>query len=274
MSHSYSIRVPYVAKLDSSVNPGQSLIVRGQSNGDKFDINFASGPDVNSADIMFHMSCRLKDKAYVMNTKQNGQWGKEEREKCHLEKGKSFNIRIRCHDNKFECFVDGKELYEFHYRTPLSAVTYVAVNGEQLTLNAVGWEGNYYSIPYKVGIPSGKFGKGHKLFLTLVPDDDMFAVNFMVGEDTGFHFNPRFSKKHTVNNSCSGNQWGKEETVTAKWPFEKKKEADLIFVCENDQFGVYVNGQPYCTFAYRVDPSKLNGLYITGKMELQVVNFE
>lgn len=39
--------------------------------------------------------------------------------------------------------VDGKELCEYKYRMPVVAVTHVDVNGE-LTLNAVGWEGNYY----------------------------------------------------------------------------------------------------------------------------------
>lgn len=113
------------------------------------------------------MSCRLKEKECVLNTKEKGQWGKEERHKLHLEKGTPFYIRIRCHENHFEVslyklnfskkkrklnevssfiqkvFVDGKELCEFRYRSPLHFVTHVVVEG-QLTLNSVGWEGNYY----------------------------------------------------------------------------------------------------------------------------------
>lgn len=58
------------------------------------------------------------------------------------------------------------------------------------------FEFKFQSVPYKINIPGG-FNKGRKLFLSLIPDDDMFSVNFMVGEDYGFHFNPRFSKKVT-----------------------------------------------------------------------------
>jgi len=272
MAHTFSLRLPYAARLDAAINPGQSLIVRGQPTGDRFDINLANGPDSNTSNIILHMSCRLKEKEYVFNSKQNGQWGKEERHKLHLAKGTPFSIRIRCHESKFEVTVDGKELCEYHYRTPIVEVTHVDISGE-LTLNAVGWEGNYYSVPYKVGIP-GNFDRGRKLFLTLEPNDELFAVNFMAGSDIAFHFNPRFNKKHTVNNSCMGGSWGKEEIVTAKWPFEKKKSADLVFVSENDQYGVYVNGEPYCTFVHRIDPHKIDGLEITGKMDLQVVHVE
>jgi len=271
MAHPFSLRLPYVAKLDSTINPGQSLIVRGQPNGDRFDINFTKGPDSNQDDIVFHMSCRLKQKEYVMNTKENGQWGKEEVHKMHLEKGTPFYIRIRCHENHFEVFADGKELCEFKYRSPLHNVTHVDVNG-QLTLNSVGWEGNYYSVPYKAAIP-GRFGPGHKVFVSLLPEDDQFSLNLMVGEDIAFHFNPRFFSKNTVNNSQFGGNWGKEE-VQKKFPFEKKKTTDVLLVCEGEQFSAYVNGEPYCTFAHRIDSTQINQLYITGKMDLQVINFE
>jgi len=272
MAHHFSLRVPYAAKLDTQINPGQSLVVRGTPTGDRFDINLATGADPGSTNIILHVSCRLKDKEYVFNTKDNGAWGKEEKHKLHLEKGTPFNIRIRCHENRFEVIVDGKDLCEYKYRMPIVSISHVDVNGD-ISLNAVGWEGNYYSVPYKVGIP-GNFGRGRKMFLTMDPDDDSVSVNFMVGADTAFHFNPRFNKKHTINNSQFGGAWGKEETVAAKWPFEKKKSADLVFVCENEQFGVYVNSEPYCTFVHRVDPNKIDGLFVTGKMDLQVVHFE
>jgi len=267
--HPFSLRLPYTAKLDTTINPGQSLIVRGQPTGDRFDINLESGP-TDTADIIFHMSCRLKEKEYVLNTKENGQWGKEERHKLHLAKGTPFAIRVRCHESKFELFVDGKEVAEYKYRTPLHSVNYVNVKGE-LTLNSVGWEGNYYSIPLRVGIP-GNFGKGRKLFLTFIPEDD-FSVNFMIGEDVAFHFNPRISKKAVVNNTKMNGVWGSEERPK-EFPFEKKKSTDLLIVCEEQTFGVYINGQSYCTYTHRTDPSKISQLSIEGKMELQVVNFE
>lgn len=271
MSHPFYLRLPYVAKLDNAIEPGQSLVVRGQQLGDKVIINLATGPSVDGSDLVLHLSCRQKDNSYVMNTMFNGKWDNEVRVKGCLDKMQPFTVRIRCHENKFAVYANGKELSEFPYRGALASISHVHVQGE-LTLNAVGWEGNYYCVPYKVAIP-GNFNRQRKLFLTLVPDDERVEVNFMADADIAFHFNPRFNKKMTVNNSYFGGQWGKEEFIT-NFPFVRKKAVDLLFVCENEQMGVYVDGQPYCTFAHRIDPGKITDLSIIGGMELQVVNFE
>lgn len=67
----------------------------------RFDINLQTDP-FDSADIILHMSCRVKEKVFVLNTKERNEWGKEEKHKCNLEKGIPFSIRIRCHENRFE----------------------------------------------------------------------------------------------------------------------------------------------------------------------------
>lgn len=271
MAHPFYLRLPYIAKLDSQIEPGQSLVVRGQATGDRVVINLATSQDVEGGTIILHVSCRSKDKVFVLNTFENGAWGKEERFKCSIEKSQPFVARIRCHGDKYEVFFDGKEIGEFKYRLPLASVTYVQVYGE-LTLNSVGWEGNYYSVPYKIKIPNN-FTRQRKLFLTFVPDSEKFNVDLLAGDDIAFHFNPRFNQKKTVNNSCFGGQWGQEEIVS-NLPFTKKKGVDVLIVCENEQYAIYVNADPYCTFKHRIDPNKIDGLAIGPGVELQVVNFE
>lgn len=271
MAHPFFLRLPYVAKLDNSIEPGQSLVIRGQAIGDKVIVNFCNGVPIDGCELVFHLSCRQKENAFVLNNFDGKQWGKEVRAKGCLDKASPFCIRIRCHDNKFAVYANGKEVGEFAYRGALAAISHVQVLGE-LTLNAVGWEGNYYGVPYKVPIV-GNFGRQRKLFLTFIPDDERVDINLMAGEDIAFHFNPRFYSKETINNSQFGGQWGKEEKV-AKFPFQRKKAVDVLFVCENDQIGVYVDSEPYCTFIHRIDPQKIDKLAISGGMELQVVNFE
>jgi len=271
MTHLFYLRLPYVAKLDNTIEPGQSLVVRGQAIGDKVVLNLTNGIPSETSELIFHMSCRQKENVYVINNRVDGEWGKEVRVKGAIDKTSPFTIRIRSHENKFVAYVNGKKISEFNYRGALAAITHVQVLGD-LTLNAVGWEGNYYSVPYKISIP-GNFGPQRKLFLTFVPDDERFDVNFMAGSDIAFHFNPRLNKKVTVNNSYFGGQWGKEEIIS-NFPFTRKKATDLLFVSENEQIGVYVDSEPYCTFSQRIDSNKIDGLHIIGSMELQVVNFE
>jgi len=269
-AHPFSMKIPYVAKLDSQIKPGQTLVVRGQATGDGFAINLScGGPE--SPNIVLHVNGRLSKKNWVLNTLQNNVWGKEETYKSTLKHGEEIDVRIRCHDKKFEFFAEGKSVAEFDYRVPLFDVTHVVVDG-QLTLNSVGWEGDYYSNPYQMPITGG-FGPGRKLQLALVPLDDTFSVNFMTNHDRAFHFNPRYNKKNTVNNSEFGGNWGEEEMVP-KIPFEKKKAVQLVFECEREHFTVFANGQHYCNFVHRCEPKNINALLIEGKMELQVVNLQ
>lgn len=274
MSHPFYLRLPYIAKLDNQIEPGQSLVVKGQATNETFVINLATSPSIEECkEVILHASFRVKEKVVVVNTLRDGTWGKEERHKLAIDKGAQFNIRIRSHQDKFEIFVNSKSIGSFEYRLPLAAVTHVQILGD-LVLNAVGWEGNYYCVPYQMKIPN-HFSRQSKLFLTLVPqDDERIDINFLVGdEDIAFHFNPRFNKGKTVLNSYFGGKWGTEVFVD-KFPFVRKQVVDILFISENEQIAVYVDGNPYCTFAHRIDPSKIDGLRINGAMELQVVNFE
>uniref|UniRef100_A0A915L8A4 Galectin n=1 Tax=Romanomermis culicivorax TaxID=13658 RepID=A0A915L8A4_ROMCU len=144
MTHPFYLRLPYVAKLDNQIEPGQSLIVRGQSTNDTFVINLATSSSIEDCkDLVLHVSIRVKKGTIVFNSLSNGQWGKEEVHKCPLEKGQDFSVRIRSHPDKFEVFLKGKSLGSFDYRQPISTISHVQILGD-LVLNAVGWEGNYY----------------------------------------------------------------------------------------------------------------------------------
>lgn len=61
-----------------------------------------NGNDAHTADIALHISVRLKEKSFVLNSKQNGSWGKEEKKKNPFKDNEPFDLRIRAHDNKFE----------------------------------------------------------------------------------------------------------------------------------------------------------------------------
>lgn len=271
MAHQAELRLPHVQKLEIPLEPGQSIVIRGAAHGEKVVVNLAHGPEIDAGDIILHSSIRIKDKVIVLNSMNNGAWGKEERHKHTFEKGQPLIYRIRCHPNKFALFIDGTELGEYVYRQPLTTVNYVQVYGD-LTLNSVGREGNYYSIPYKMWLTKN-LGAGQKVHLTLVPDDEKFELNFMCNDDIAYHFTPRFFQKRTVCNTFVNGEWGKEEEVK-NFPFTKKKGVDLTFEFDENKITAYVNGARYSTYQHRIDPRLINCFCVKGNLELQSVSFE
>jgi hypothetical protein len=278
MSSIHFLRVPYLARLDNTIQPGQSLIIRGVGTGKKIDINLATGPAVDGYagdNIALHISWRQPEKAIVLNSFENGQWKKEERHKdTGMHENEPFDLRVRAHDDRFEIFLQHKKLADFQYRLPINAITHLFVMGD-LRLQALAWEGNYYPIPYKGGVPGGHFGPGRKLFITGVPDKDCkkFEIDLYSGHDIAFHFNPRLSEKVVVRNSKQGGNWGNEERDGGQ-PFAKEKQFDVVIVSEGDALQVYVNGEHHSTFRNRIPAQQIDGLGIEGDLQLQAIAFD
>jgi len=277
MSFAHCLRIPYLAKLDNTIQPGQSLIVRGVATGKKFDINLATGPNVegySGDNVALHISWRQQEKAIVLNSFESGQWKKEERHGgASIKEGEPFDLRVRAHDDRFEIFLQHKKFADFTYRLPVNVITHIFATGD-LRLQALAWEGNYYPVPYRGGIP-GHFTPGKKLFITGLPDKDVkkIQINLYAGHDIAFHFNPRFSDKVVVRNSQRGGVWETEERE-GKFPFAKDKQFDIVIVSEGDALQVYVNGEHQSSFKNRVPPNQIDGLGIEGDLQLQAIAFD
>ncbi|CDW59317.1 galectin [Trichuris trichiura] len=266
-------KLPYWAKLENPIQPGQSLIVKGLVCGDRFDINFTAGPNIPDHDnVVLHLSCRQNEKAIVLNSYEGGEWKKEVRFKTPFKVGEPFDVRIRAHDDRYEIFADHKHLGDFKHRLALTATTHVNIQG-QCEVNAVLWEGNYYSVPYKTSITG--FAPGRRLFVSGIAVDSpkRFAVNFFSKDDIALHFNVRFDEKKVVRNTLKGGAWGKEDRVGG-FPFEKKKNFDLLFVCEEDTIQIYINDDHFCHYAHHIPPKQIDAVEIEGDIELQLIHIE
>jgi len=265
--------VPYLSHLESTgIQPGQTVIVKGIQNGERFDVNLMNGNDVQTADIALHISIRLKEKSVVLNSKQNDVWGKEEKKKNPFKDNEPVDLRIRAHDNKFEVFANQKEIAEFEHRLPITTITHLFIDGN-IELHNVTWGGKYYPVPYENGVDGG-FIPGKKLFISGIPEKkgkgfNVELVNNM--KEVAFSFDVRFSDKLVVRNAQIHGAWGNEEKSGAKIPFEKDVAFDLIIVNEPYSFQAFVNGQHYCAFAHRSDPNNVKSFRINGDVELQGV---
>jgi len=273
LSRKESWPVPYLSHLESTgIQPGQTLIVKGKETGETFDLNLMNGNDVHTADIALHISVRLKDKSFVLNSKQNGTWGKEEKKKNPFKDNEPFDLRVRAHDNKFEIFANQKEIAEFDHRQPITTISHLFIDGN-IELHNVTWGGKYYPVPYESKV-DGKFLPSKKLFISGVPEKKGkgFAVELVnSSNEVSFSFDIRFNEKHVVRNAQINGVWGNEEKAGAKIPFEKDIQFDLIIVNEPYSFQVYVNGQHFCAFAHRSDPNNITSFRINGDVELQGV---
>jgi len=190
-----------------------------------------------------------------------------------FKENEPFDIRIRCHDNKFEISANQKEVGEFEYRQPLTKGSHLIIDGGGVELHGISWGGKYYPVPYAVKVDGG-LGVGKKLFISGVPEKSAkrFHINLQTQNgETAFHFNPRFDEKAVVRNAQLGGAWQAEERE-GKLPFQKDIGFDLVISNEPTSFLVYVNGVQFCSFAHRTDPKSIAGLEVAGDLELTGVN--
>jgi len=242
--------VPYVSRIQQ-LQPGQSVIFNGRITGKRFDINLSAQPNVDQQ-VPLHISVRLEEKQFVLNSLDGGTWGKEERFTCRYKQGDEVDIRIRPRENKFEVFANLKQIGSFDYRQPISSISHVVINGD-ISLQNASMGGAYFGVPYQTRVEGG-FTPGKKVTISGFPDDKCkrFCINFLNSKkDIVFHFNPRFDEKVVVRNTYIGGAWGKTEAREGGMPMEKNKAFDINIANESSEFVVVVNGKQFCTFAHK-----------------------
>ncbi|CAJ0581801.1 unnamed protein product, partial [Mesorhabditis spiculigera] len=273
MAFETSFPVPYRSKLTEPFEPGQTLVVKGKTGEDsvRFTVNLHnSAADFSGNDVPLHISVRFDEGKIVFNTFSKGEWGKEERKSNPYKKGDDIDIRVRAHDNRFQIFVDQKELKEYEHRVPLSSITHFSIDGDVL-VNNIHWGGKHYPVPYETGLAGDGIAPGKRLVITGLPEKKAkrFHINLLKQNgDIALHFNPRFDEKAVVRNSLIANEWGNEERE-GKLPFEKSVLFDLDIHNEEFAFTINVNGERFCSYAHRVEPHGINGLQIGGDVEIQ-----
>jgi len=280
MSHPQDIPVPvpFVSKLTEPLKSGQTLFIHGRVNdgANGFQINLLSGSpiiDEHLGGVALHINGRLGEGKFVFNSMQQGTWGKEERESLKYKAGDIFDIRIRCHDDKFEIMVDQKEIHEFKYRLPLGTIDYLNIDGD-ISLSGVHWGGRYFDSPYNTGFPNGSVRSGDRILVYGVPKGN-FSIN-LLGRDgsTLFHFNPRFSEKQVVRNAEINSTWGDEEREGA-FPFKKEVGTDIVIGVEPYSIQIFVDNKRFGTFAHRTQNPDTDyaGIRIEGEIEVTGLEF-
>ncbi|GAA6236320.1 galectin-8 [Lates japonicus] len=111
-----------------------------------------------------------------------------------------------------------------------------------------------------------------------VPSDaDRFQVDLTCGSsvkpraDVAFHFNPRFQRSPCiVCNTLQRERWGREEILN-QTPFTAGAAFELIILVLKDKFKVAVNGAHVLEYNHRVELQRVDTLFISGKVKVDVI---
>uniref|UniRef100_A0A8I6AH52 Galectin n=1 Tax=Rattus norvegicus TaxID=10116 RepID=A0A8I6AH52_RAT len=136
-------------------------------------------------------------------------------------------------------------------------------------------------IPYVTTIFGGLYAGKMIMLQGVVPRHARrFQVDFQCGcclhprPDVAFHFSPRFYtvKPHVICNTLQGGLWQKE----VRWPgiaLQKGASFLILFLFDNEEVKVSVNGQHFLHYRYRLPLSRVDTLDISGDILVKAVGF-
>ncbi|XP_021007913.1 galectin-12 [Mus caroli] len=136
-------------------------------------------------------------------------------------------------------------------------------------------------IPYGTTIFGGLYAGKMVTLQGVVPlHARRFQVDFQCGcclhpqPDVAFRFSPRFYtvKPHVICNTHQGGLWQKE----IRWPgvaLQRGASFLILFLFENEEVKVSVNGQHFLHYRYRLPLSRVDTLDISGDILVKAVGF-
>ncbi|XP_040320918.1 galectin-8 isoform X4 [Herpailurus yagouaroundi] len=133
--------LPFVARLNSSMGPGRTVVIKGEvnTNAKGFNVDLISG---KSKDIALHLNPRLNVKAFVRNSFLHESWGEEERNiTCFpFSPGMYFEMIIYCDIREFKVAVNGVHSLEYKHRfKELSNIDTLEIDGDIHLLEVRSW---------------------------------------------------------------------------------------------------------------------------------------
>ncbi|XP_010640647.1 galectin-9 isoform X2 [Fukomys damarensis] len=134
--------VPFSGVIQGGLREGLQITVQGallQSNTNRFSVNLQSGFSDN--DIALHFNPRFEEGGYVVcNTKQNGNWGPEERKiQMPFQKGKAFELCFLVQRQEFKVTVNKRFFAQYPHRVPFHLVDTISVSGP-LQLSCISFQ--------------------------------------------------------------------------------------------------------------------------------------
>ncbi|ERE92651.1 galectin-3 [Cricetulus griseus] len=127
-----ALTVPYKLPLAGGVMPRMLITIMGtvKPNANRIILNFMRGND-----IAFHFNPRFNEnnrKVIVCNTKQDNNWGREERQSAFpFESGRPFKIQVLVEPDHFKVAVNDVHLLQYNHRMKnLREINQMEISGD------------------------------------------------------------------------------------------------------------------------------------------------
>jgi len=279
------VSVPYHGDIPNGLVPGKQIFVSGQvHHGEGFAINL-TGPH----GIALHLNPRFNQNDFVRNTCAHGSWGHEERNGHNpFHQHQPFEVIISVETDRYRVAVNGHHVCDFNHRMPFNEVSHLEVKGD-IALHRIVFSGGYSHGPHEVhsphvplavplrGVHPGKLIQIHGH----VPHHcGRFNVNLQNGgalngdaHEISLHFSVRFNDPYNgqiVVRTNKNGGWGNEER-DGHFPFAKGANFELLFLLENHEWKVAVNGSHFVSFHHRSPFDHANHLAIDGDVTIMSI---
>ncbi|XP_060549786.1 uncharacterized protein LOC117677717 isoform X2 [Pantherophis guttatus] len=269
--------LPYYQNVPVGLHPGMSVYMQGtvpeRNNRTwvNFQMDFACGQD-KEADVPLHFRSHINAETVGLSTLQAGRWGKEEKFLNPFRRGEQFEVILIVYDFGYQILGNRKVLCNYRHRIPSQNVQLIRIDGdlELQSLSVMG--GPMMTLPYHHPVSDG-LHPGMSVYMRgkVLRNCNKFRVDFACSKfqdaDILFHFNPRFSQGTLVLNSYQSYRWGREERH--KNPFQKSEHFEIIFIVNEAEYQILVNGNPLCKFRHRIQPQFLKFINLDGDLEFQ-----
>ncbi|XP_046734135.1 galectin-6-like isoform X1 [Diprion similis] len=101
-----------------------------------------------------------------------------------------------------------------------------------------------------------------------------FSVNLSCNssaDNVALHFNPRLQRGYVVRNSKLRNQWQEEERCSSSgrsgFLFHRDTYFHLMIFCTPNEYQIAIDGEHFCSFAYRIPLAAVTVLQVQGDVE-------
>ncbi|XP_049643432.1 galectin-4-like [Suncus etruscus] len=209
--------LPFKRAIPGSLNEGMVIYIEGVINNDMnwFEVDFALGPEPE-ADIAFHFNLHFDSRnKMVFNSKQSGQWGKEQTKiSSPFKEGEYFQLLVMVLQDYYMVKVIGNPSYEFGHQMPFQKVTHLHVQGDvsvhsihfidcsSTPIQDAAARSNLLTcnpppVPYVVNLKEGLTINRTFIIKGFIQNSAYrFAINFNMGEtgDIALHINPRIKE--------------------------------------------------------------------------------
>ncbi|XP_044155677.1 galectin-9-like, partial [Bufo gargarizans] len=284
--------VPFFTHFHNEMKNGIVFNINGtvSSSANSFFVNF-QGSIGNTDDIALHFNVRFDEGIVIWNTKEQKVWGKRgETAKVPFTKGQPFEIQIIVTDQEYKVSVDKNHFLDYPHRIPLNRVNTLAVDGAislqrmEVEPQGIGFHHHYFPGKQRNTVPLGsKFPSSIKAGTVVIingsipPLADRFDVNFRTGDaqrsDIAYQFNPRLEEGQVISNGRKNNIWLQSE-AKSEMPFAREKPFELRFLVTDESYKVYVNGNYFLDYNYKIPLNQVNTLAIMGCVILNRVEIQ